>query len=416
MGNALSVCRVGDQVVFQKAGDPAWYTIGYYQLTEIASVFGPRLGRFGVFGRILEGPPDHGSYYRIPGESVPAFAVDGVKVGDRGLLPYLSAVPTLLVKLKRFVAQYDVAWFMLPSVAGLLGLLFAPRRGVRVAQLVGEWATPLRLKHPYLATFVVPLLERLTKLAIRRAHIAVFVSEYLREKFGKCFTNEVLVANESRLRPWMMNHLDRSTIHEPLRILYVGRLVPEKGVQFLLKAVKLLSAELPCMLWIAGEGPYAGELRRLCVSLGLEDSVSWLGWLPWGEKVFARMREADVFVLPSQPGIEGLPLVLAEAMSQSLPVVASATGGILELVKHEETGLLFPPGDHVALAHCLKRIALDTDLRLRLVEQGLEVARRNTFEATTGRVIEAICREAQRRGFLQYRASGGTDVNEGSLF
>lgn len=413
MGNTLSVCRVGDQVVFQKAGDPSWYTTGYYQLGEIASVFGPRLGRFGIFGRILERPPDHGSYYRIPGEGVPAFAVDGVKVGDRGLLPYLSAAPALLARLKRFVAQYDVTWFMLPSVAGLLGLLFAPRRGVRVAQLVGEWATPLRLKHPYLAPFVVPLLEGLTRLAMRRANIAVFVSEYLREKFGGRLTNEVLVANESRLRPWMMNRLDRSTIHEPLRVLYVGRLVPEKGVQFLLKAVKLLSAELPCVLWIAGEGPYAGELRRLCASLGLEDSVNWLGWLPWGEEVFAWMREADVFVLPSLT--EGLPLVLAEAMSQSLPVVASAMGGIRELVRHEETGLLFPPGDYVALAHCLKRIASDKGLRLRLVEQGLEVARQNTFEATTGRVIEAICRAAECRGLLQHRASGGARVNEGSL-
>jgi len=193
----------------------------------------------------------------------------------------------------------------------------------------------------------------------------------------------------------MIREVDRSDVHKPLRFLYVGRLVPEKGVQFLLEAVAFLSQEMPCELWVAGGGPFEEQLKAKADELGIAQLIKWKGWVPWGDKLFELMREADVFILPSLT--EGLPLVLVEAMSQSLPVVASRVGGIPEIVKDGISGILIEPGNSLAIARAIRQIAEDADLRKKFVAEGLRVARENTVEEQTGRVVETICQLIDER-------------------
>lgn len=396
LSRSFTVLRVGDQILFRDTDSNEWYTEGYYQLGEIASVFGDRMRAFTAFGRILTIPPDEqGSYYKIPSELVKKFDVTGISVRRKGGYHYLRVFPQLIHELRRTTTRYDIQWFMLPSLAGLVGLLFTPRRGVRVAQLVGEWARPVRIKYPRWAYLAVPTLEWLTKIALSHADIAVFVSDYLRQKYGSNLKTQAMVANESRLRPWMITEVDRSEVHHPLRVLYAGRLVPEKGVEVLIEAVARVSKDIPCELWIVGRGPSESGLRQQARKRGIENHIRWFGWVPWGEKLFKLMREADILVLPSFT--EGLPLVLIEAMSQSLPVVASATGGVPEIIHDKETGLLFSPGNSEELARCIKKLASDCNLRSLLVANGLKTARQNTFEATTGKVVEAMCELAQKK-------------------
>jgi glycosyltransferase involved in cell wall biosynthesis len=119
-------------------------------------------------------------------------------------------------------------------------------------------------------------------------------------------------------------------------------------------------------------------LERLASELGVRSKVHFLGTISWGDALFKVMQDSDILILPSLT--EGLALVLLEAMSQGLPVVASNVGGTPEVVCDEVTGLLFPVGDAGALADAISRLVSDDPLRIKLRTNALEVARENTLD------------------------------------
>jgi len=112
----------------------------------------------------------------------------------------------------------------------------------------------------------------------------------------------------------------------------------------------------------AGDGDLEG-LRRRAAELGLAERVRFAGWIGTRERDELLARCA-LFVLPSHA--EGLPMSLLEAMAAGCPVVASAVGGIPDLVVHGANGLLVPPGDRDSLALALERLLVDRDLAARL--------------------------------------------------
>jgi glycosyltransferase involved in cell wall biosynthesis len=134
-----------------------------------------------------------------------------------------------------------------------------------------------------------------------------------------------------------------------------GRLLPLKGLVYLLRAIASLRVEFPnLVLEIAGSGPERATLEREAQTLGLSDGVRFLGWVEELAPVLARW---EVFVLPSLE--EGFPMAALEAMAAGLPVVASAVGGVPELVEDGRTGYLVPPRDPAALADRLRVLLLD---------------------------------------------------------
>jgi glycosyltransferase involved in cell wall biosynthesis len=136
-------------------------------------------------------------------------------------------------------------------------------------------------------------------------------------------------------------------------VLCVGRLSSEKGHRVLLEAVALLrdrGVELRCT--IVGDGPLRAELEAYALSRkALDGHVTFAGALPVGD-VIERYRTADVVVLASFS--EGVPMVLIEALALGRPVVATAVGGVPELVRDRETGLVVPPGNAAALADAMQ--------------------------------------------------------------
>jgi len=137
------------------------------------------------------------------------------------------------------------------------------------------------------------------------------------------------------------------------------RLVEQKGVPYTLEALRRIRSDFPrAHLVIAGDGEKAGELRRLASMLGIADRVSWLGWRGDAADLMAAF---DVFLLPSLH--EGFGLVLLEAMSRRLPIVASRVGAIPEIVIDGETGILVEPRNVDELAKAISRLLKDRALR-----------------------------------------------------
>ncbi len=156
------------------------------------------------------------------------------------------------------------------------------------------------------------------------------------------------------------------------RIGTLGRLVEKKGMDDLLRALALQRGRTwQWELSIAGDGPLRTELEALANELGVAAQVHFEGALGHAA-VGAWMRTLDVFALAckadSNGDMDGIPVVLMEAMSQRVPVISTRLSGIPELVIHERTGLLAPPADPAMLAEQLHRLLDSPELRADLSE------------------------------------------------
>jgi glycosyltransferase involved in cell wall biosynthesis len=147
-----------------------------------------------------------------------------------------------------------------------------------------------------------------------------------------------------------------------LRCVAVARLVERKGLGELIRAFALLERGR-FELEIVGDGPDEQVLRRLAARLGVAAEVRFAGSLDRAG-VAQRYREADLFTLPSSA--EAFGNVFAEALASGLPIVGSTVGGIPELVEHGVNGLLVDPGNPTALAHAIRYLADDVELRLAM--------------------------------------------------
>ncbi len=190
------------------------------------------------------------------------------------------------------------------------------------------------------------------------------------------------------------NDSDRPSAASPRDQLVLGsagRLVPLKGVVYLVRALALLRADFPHVtLEIAGKGPEQLTIQNEVKSLGLDDRVTFLGWC--GD-ILPVLRGWDIFVQPSLE--EGFGIAPLTAMAAGVPVVASAVGGLPELIKHGQTGWLVPPGDPPALADALRVFLGDQQLRLKFAAAGRYRARsRFSAEQMVGAisdVYDSVC-------------------------
>ena len=156
------------------------------------------------------------------------------------------------------------------------------------------------------------------------------------------------------------------------RILFVGRLPPDKNVGLLLEAVADLRGigRKGFSLDIVGDGPARKELERVASGLGLSDCVRWHGWR-CKEEVAALYRRADCFVNPSL--YEGMPNTILEAMASGLPVIASSVGGNDDLVTSGETGFLFDLSRPSVFREQLAALMDDHALRKAMGVRGREI-------------------------------------------
>jgi glycosyltransferase involved in cell wall biosynthesis len=154
-------------------------------------------------------------------------------------------------------------------------------------------------------------------------------------------------------------------------LLSCGRMIPQKGYEYLLAALEVLAArDVRPKVLIVGDGPLRRRFVKSVAHRGLDGQVLIVPSLPHGE-LMKLMQAVDAVVMAST--CEGLPLVHAEALAVGAPVVATDVGGVPEIITHGESGWLVPPRDPVALAAGIEHVLNTRELRARLRERGRRV-------------------------------------------
>ncbi|OLT11932.1 hypothetical protein BJF79_23215 [Actinomadura sp. CNU-125] len=167
------------------------------------------------------------------------------------------------------------------------------------------------------------------------------------------------------------------------RIGYVGRLAERKGVDVLLRAFATLQDSTDAHLVVVGDGPERAKLQRLAARLGIGERTHFLGFVPH-DYVPRVLRELNVLALPSRH--EEVGSVLLEAMHSRVPIVASRTGGVPELVEHRRSGLLVSPENPRELAAALREL-----LESRALARAVTVAaRRRVNDRTWDRLVHRV--------------------------
>lgn len=161
----------------------------------------------------------------------------------------------------------------------------------------------------------------------------------------------------------------RGTTSDAKEVIFVGRLVERKGVRFLIEAFAHVKDAIPHRLVIIGDGPERADLEQRTHNLNLEDRIIFTGRIS-DEELYRHYNQCSFIVLPAvydaKGDIEGLGVVLIEAMSYSKPAIASNAGGITDIMTDGENGFLVPPRDVHALAKAIERLATDNEMRERM--------------------------------------------------
>jgi colanic acid/amylovoran biosynthesis glycosyltransferase len=173
----------------------------------------------------------------------------------------------------------------------------------------------------------------------------------------------------------------------PLQIRSAGRLVDKKGFADLIEACGLLAKHgVAFHCTIGGSGPLEADLRAKIADAGLSDHIEMMGTALKQEDIPDFMYGGDLFCLPcvwaDDNDVDGLPQLSMEAMACGLPVITTDLVGNPDLVQHDKTGLLVPPGDPAALADAIQRLGADDTLAQELAENG-HAHVRDVFDIST---------------------------------
>jgi len=249
-----------------------------------------------------------------------------------------------------------------------------------VHAVMGEHLQELSPAHTRLARLVYPRMDRLVFPSQAAADSLAGVAR-LRPGLAAVIPSYVDVAalelrGREPLAQWAQEVFARPTV------ISVGRLVPSKGLDTLLRAHALVRREgIDHHLLIVGEGPMRGELAALADALGVRGSVFLPGFVP---NPWSLMRVADIFALASR--FEGLSVVLLEALALGVAIVATdCPGGPAEVLERGRYGLMVPPDDAAALAAGMARLLREGAMRDTLRAQGPERARDFSREAVLPR-------------------------------
>jgi glycosyltransferase involved in cell wall biosynthesis len=290
--------------------------------------------------------------------------------GMFGAASYIIAAFVALIRLAR-TYNYDVYHFYFGLPTGILALYvhFVLRKpyvlALRGSDVPGYDYTKWYMRP--LHAMLRPLSRFLWSTASSVTVLTKNLQDLARETAPDL--NSVIIGNgiDSERFPRKMRHPRRTGI----RLISVCRMVPRKGLEYLVEAMQELKRD-GIVLDLVGSGQEQERIAELIRSRGLGDHVRLVGYIA-SEHLHRYYNAADIFVLPSLS--ESFGQVLLEAMSCGLPIVASSVGGIPETVRDKTNGLLVPPRDPEALVKAIRWLAASPKQRARMAQYNAEQAR-----------------------------------------
>jgi len=278
-------------------------------------------------------------------------------IGSVGICP---GFPFALARAKR-----DLTVLHEPNPLALVSDWVTAQGGPLVVWFHSEVIRPQWKYRLLYRPFLRRVLRRASRIVVSSPNLAEHAAE-LREYRDKCVVVPFGIDTARLQRTPGVGRI-AATIEERFpgpRILFVGRLVPYKGVDVLLRAMRDVNATA----LIVGDGPLRQTLQAQASESGISSRVHFLGHLG-DEEVIAHLHACDVFVLPSVTRAETFGVVQLEAMACGKPVVSTnLPTGVPWVNRHQHTGLVVPPSDEAALATALNTLVTDTALRERMGE------------------------------------------------
>ncbi|MBD0318981.1 MAG: glycosyltransferase family 4 protein [Gemmatimonadetes bacterium] len=264
-----------------------------------------------------------------------------------GLVPgYVAAGSAAAARLARD-GGFDVVHAFWPIPQGVLGLAAKRASGLPlVSTFFGVELTWMERQFPFLA----PMLRAIVRGSDAVTAISTYTAARLQRVAPGVRTEVIPFGAAVDAAPSLPPPRPAGSRPE---LLFMGRLVERKGVHLLLEALSILVPDRRPLLRVVGDGPERARLQELAGRLRLAGDVVFHGFVSTEEKA-ERLAGCDAFVLPAvidaKGDTEGLGVVLLEAMTYGKPVIASAAGGIVDIVRDGRNGFLVPPGDAGALA------------------------------------------------------------------
>jgi len=304
-----------------------------------------------------------------------------------------------------------------PVILRLAGSVVQELKSVR-SNILRQLKNPYLLARSVLGLFYSYFITQKPLMSYADGIIVVsqIVADDIGKWFGRGFLEKCVVINNGiDIENFKPNTKYRDEIrqkygiaHDALLVLSLGRLTYAKGHHLAIQAVEDLKKRgVEIKMIIVGDGPLLGELKQQVDSMGLHKAVFFSGYIENADTV-KYYNAADVFVMPTLT-LEGLPFVLLEAMACAKPVIASRSGGNLEVIDDNVNGFLIEPGNTDELSNKIASIAGASDLRTRLSESAREkIVKSFSMDRMINRYKDVM--EAMSK--VRYNCSSRYHINE----
>jgi Glycosyltransferase len=376
LGNK-KVLYVSDQK-FYKSKDNYWYTTSSFS-KELISIF-EDIDEWIFFGRLYE-TENIDNLYRLNFDDLNIkVSFVGIRESPSGFNGYLRNLLQYMKFLSKYIKACDIIYLKFNFVASYLSCLVSTYKNKKlITHMVGDIECVKLIKDNFFINILVKVVKILYKYIVRKADIQIYVSNNLKDKYsiGKA---KIEVICENRINECnivSIEKVNKRINDETLKLLYVGRLSPEKGLVDILNALEKTS-NITLSIIGSGTDSYVNNLKRIIQENGLDERVNFLGYIKWGEDLFEKFADYHSLILPSYS--EGLPLVIVEAMSMGLPVIASNVGGIKEIIMNGENGIVFSPGNLNEIIESINLVKYSEELRMKLIVNGIETAKIYSLE------------------------------------
>jgi glycosyltransferase involved in cell wall biosynthesis len=287
------------------------------------------------------------------------------------VFPFYSSVSQFFTKpslfsrskdlLKSAVAHFDIFWVTWPHPISFLILLMIGKKKPVVLFMRQNLEALIQVRYSGIQKWAGLSFTKFLYWYAEKFHtnaLLVTVGDEMYERFkGKfihsSYISDSIVSERVRISSRKMNF-------EKIKLLFVGRLEPEKGLPDLFRAVQLLNKTNDTELTVVGEGDQKDQLVKLREKLNLKSKIKFAGYKPFGEELFDLYKNHHFLMISSYS--EGLPKIINEARAFALPIISTKVGGISKALHHEKTCLFVSPGKPDELSRAVIRLFGDSAL------------------------------------------------------